>query len=368
MTTRLGIHCIMRALALGALVGMAWSGYGTAEEKPMVPTNGNGVGPTDVGTWYCTYYGDDWEKVGGMGYVPCMYRPLCSDEPDDFRAYNATDTAVIDLHLAQLANAKIDFILFELTPGGLGGYRPAMKPFVDNARVVAGRIKAWNEAYPWKIRYAIAAGSHPDVHGGKDIGLCMEKEAQDVHDTFYNNPDYGGPDNYYQLDGKPLIVYWGSMGQNQAEWQAYEGDKTYGDRFAVRYAQDVVSGSYGWNIYESGTVVHNEVEVVSPGWGHYARKSPPYVARRHGDFYRRCWDTVFANPRPRIVMIVTFNDYLENTAVWTADTTRLTDADPWCEADGTPNPAMYWDITVEKIRELRGGKASPSQPPKPSAP
>ena len=68
-------------------------------------TNGNGLGPTDVGTWYCTYYGDDWSNVGGMGYPPTLYRPLCSAVPGDFRTYNAADTSVIDYHLEQLAEA-----------------------------------------------------------------------------------------------------------------------------------------------------------------------------------------------------------------------------------------------------------------------
>lgn len=133
----------------------------------------------------------------------------------------------------------------------------------------------------------------------------------------------------------------------------YYGDKTYGNRFSIRYAQDVVKGSYGWNIYATGTVLDDEVEVVSPGWGHFARKVPPYVPRLHGDFYRRCWNTVLNNPKAKIVMIVTFNDYLENTAVWTADTTNLTDAERWENPDGELNPSLYWNITVEKIAALR---------------
>ncbi|HEX7411825.1 MAG TPA: hypothetical protein VF298_06760 [Bacteroidales bacterium] len=40
-------------------------------------------------------------------------------------------------------------------------------------------------------------------------------------------------------------------------------------------------------------------------------------------------------------MIVTFNDYLENTAVWTANTTNLTDADKWYGHDGQSHPWMY---------------------------
>lgn len=317
-------------------------------------TNGNGLGSSDVGIWYCTYYSENWVKVGEMGYKSCMYRPLCSNTPGDFRTYNATDIAVIDFHLQQITNAKIDFILFELTPGGLGDYRPSMNAFVDNARVVAQRLKVWNDNNTWKIKYAIAAGAHPDVYVNDPVGLCMEKEALDVYQSFYDNQEYGGPDNYYQLNGKPLLVYWGDIVQMPASWESFQGDKTYGERFTIRYAQDVRSGSYGWNIYSGGTVINDEVEVVSPGWGHYDRDIPPYVSRLEGDFYRQCWDTILNNPRPAIVMIVAFNDYLENTAVWTADTTDLTDADKWYDRGKQLHPSMYWDITVENIKALRG--------------
>ena len=317
-------------------------------------TNGNGLGPTDVGTWYCTYYNDDWDTVGGTAYPPTMYRPLCSDKPGDYRAYNSADISVIDYHLRQIANAKIDFILFELSPLRFFEDRPHEHIFIENARVVARRLKIWNDGNPWKIKYAIAAGAHAGVFHGDPIGTYMEKTAQNVYDTFYNDPDYGGPDNYYQLNGKQLLVFWGRMNKNEPAWNSYEGSKTYGDRFSIRYAQDVQSGSYGWNIYESGPVIHPEVEVASPGWGHYTRTDTPYVSRQRGDFYEKCWQTILQNPRPAIVMIVAFNDYWENTAVWTSDTALLTDADQWIGHDGKQHPSMYWDMTVRNIGILRG--------------
>ncbi|NLV73509.1 MAG: hypothetical protein GXY52_02320 [Chloroflexi bacterium] len=322
---------------------------------PSILTNGNRPATTDVGTWYCTYYDDNWDNVGGMGYVPTYYRPLCSDTPDDYRTYRADDAAVIDYHLAQLAAAQIDFILFEVTPGGLGGYRLTMQPFVDKARAVCERLALWNAGNPWKIRYAIAAGAHYGVYQSDPVGLCMEREAQEVWETFVTNPAYGGEDTCYQLNGKPLLVYWGDPEANPRHWAAYEGDKTYGERFSIRYASDVRAGTYGWNIYASGTVLHPEVEVVSPGWGHYTRAEPPYVERQAGRFYQRCWDTVLGNSLPAIVMVVTFNDYLENTAVWTADTSAVTDADRWLNPAGELDPALYWRLTVDNIRRLRKG-------------
>ena len=317
----------------------------------------------DVGIWYCPYYFtspyDLWEEPYGSA-TRIEYRPLCSNTPGDFRKYDATDPEVIDFHLQQIADAKIDFLLFELSPGGLGGYRLSgwCEQNVKNAREVCKRIKVWNdnEQKTWKIKYAIAGGCHPDVWDNKPgfaAGLCMEDTARDVFDTFVNNPEYGGADNYYHLNGLPLLVFWGWPDSVSNHWANYGGDKTFGNRFALRPASDCQYGQYGWNISASGPVVHSEVEVVSPGWGHYGRAVPPYVYRRNGDFYRECWERILKRPLPQIVMVVTFNDYWENTAVWTADTESLTDADKWHEKDGRPNPSMYWDMTKEYIHRMR---------------
>jgi len=343
------------------LTAVAWAdGVGRQKETPM---------KTDIGIWYCTYYQtkptDIWDEKYGTTTV--KYRPLCSNKPGDFRKYDADDPAVIDFHLEQLADAKIDFILLECTPGGLGGYRPATKHIVDKARVVCERIKAWNDdpRHAWKIRYAIAAGCHPDVWDNKPgfpVGLCMEDTAQDVSNTFVNNPAFGGAANYYHLNGQPILVFWGYGDPVSNHWANYKGTKTSGNRFALRTASGCRAGEYGWNIPGSGTVLHQEVEVVSPGWGHYARAEPPYVARRKGDFYRECWKKVLGNPLPRIVMIVAFNDYWENTAVWTADTANLTDADKWEDAGGKLNPSMYWEMTKDYISQLRKAELAAGTP------
>jgi hypothetical protein len=321
-----------------------------ADAQATPKTNGNGAGPTDVGIWYCTYYGDVWTTEGP--YPPPQERPLCSNRPGDYRIYNSADVAVIDFHLQQIAKAKIDFLLLELTCVGAGGFRASGGKHVDNARIVAQRIKIWNDNHAWKIKYAIAAGAHWNNYGSTPICSFMEGEAHDIYDTFYNNPAYGGPDNYYQLNGKPLIVYYGDWGQMSA-FDRYKGDKTYGNCFTVRYAMYVLNGSYGWNILSSGTVANAEVEVVSPGWG--GGTKPPSVLRRQGDFYGQCWNTVLSNPKPTIVMIVSFNDYWEKTAVWITDTTKVTDVEKWSGHDGQLHPALYWEMTINHIEALRSG-------------
>ncbi|MCL2622404.1 MAG: hypothetical protein FWD31_01960 [Planctomycetaceae bacterium] len=323
-------------------------------------------GSPDVGIWYCTYYFTSPYDVWDLEYGPetkVKYRPLCSNTPGDFRKYDAADPDVIDFHLQQIADAKIDFLLFELSPGSLGGYRTEGENVrwvisVNNAREVCKRIKIWNDnkQNKWKLKYAICGGCHPDVwdnQPGFPPGLCMEDTARDVYDSFFNNPEYGGADNYYHLNGLPLLVFWGYSDSISNHWANYGGDKTYGSRFSLRPASGCHYGEYGWNIAPTGTVLHSEVEVVSPGWGHYTREVPPYVYRRNGDFYKECWEKVLKYPLPQIVMITTFNDYWENTAVWTADTANLTDADKWCEKDGQLNPSMYWDMTKYYINKMR---------------
>ena len=320
---------------------------------------------TEVGIWYCPYYFtspyDLWEMPYGSGIPAAQYKPLCSDAPGDFRKYDAADPEVIDFHLRQIADAKIDFLLFELSPGGLGGYREDggwNMNSIANAREVCKRIKIWNddEQNKWKLKYAVCGGCHGDVWGNDPDfppALCMEDTARDVFDSFYSNPEYGGPDNYYHLNGQPLLVFWGYSDSISNHWANYDGDKTYGNRFALRPAAGCQAGEYGWNISQSGTVIHSEVEVVSPGWGHYSRAEPPYVYRRNGDFYKECWEKVLRHPPPQIVMIASFNDYWENCAVWTADTANLTDADKWQDHSGELNPSMYWDMTKYYIGKMR---------------
>ena len=320
---------------------------------------------TDVGIWYCPYYFtspyDLWEMPYGTG-KKVEYRPLCSDVPGDFRKYDADDPDVIDFHLRQLAEAKIDFLLFELSPAGLGSHKMEENNWsnisVKNAREVCKRIKAWNDNRQngWKIRYALCGGCHSGTWGLAP-GLVMEDIARDVFESFFENPEYGGADSYYHKDGKPLLVFWGYPDSVSNHWANYGGDKSYGSRFALRTAAWCQAGEYGWNISPTGPVIHGEVEVVSPGWGHYLRDDPPYVGRRSGAFYKNCWEKLLRHPLPEIVMIASFNDYWENTAVWTSDTENLTDADKWRDQNGEPNPSMYWDMTKHYIEKLRGGAA-----------
>jgi hypothetical protein len=319
-------------------------------------TNGNGVGPSDVGIWYCTYYPTVWTNV--IGYTRAgTYLPLCSDKTNDFRNYASDDIKVIDYHLQQLAEARIDFVALELSPGGLGGYRKTdiYNYMVGCGRKTCERIAVWNKTHSWKIKYALGVGVHEDCRGNDSWGLAIEKVAEDVAKTFLNNPNYGGPDDYYHLNGKPLLICYGlRLPQLIQEWAGYKGEKIYGDQFTLRtFTGYAAAGEYGWPLpLHQGTLLHPEIELVQPGFNVHR---PNEIERRNGgDFYRACWEKVLQNKKPQIVMIQAFNDYLEESAVWTTDTRHLeTDQEKWLGHDGQLHPAMYWELTKEYIGRLR---------------
>lgn len=323
-------------------------------------TNGNGVGPSDVGIWYCTYYPTNWTDI--IGYRTAgTYRPLCSGKPGDYRNHASDDIAVIDYHVEQLAAARIDFVALELSPGGLGGYRKseAYNYMVQCGRLTCERIHKWNAAHPWKLRYALGVGVHQDCRGSDSWGQAIEKVAKDVYETFYTNASYGGPDTFYHLNGKPLLICYGIRLEHlKSEWGNYTGDKTYGDRFTLRsFTGYAAEGEYGWPLpLHKGTLLHSEVELVQPGFNVHRPNEVEY--RKGGAFYRSCWEKVLDNPKPQIVMIQAFNDYLEESAVWITDTGAL-DAtqEKWTGQDGKLHPAMYWEMTKDYINRLRSSPA-----------
>ena len=54
-------------------------------------------------------------------------------------------------------------------------------------------------------------------------------------------------------------------------------------------------------------------------------------------------------------MIASFNDYNENTGVYTADTSKCKAEfdEQWVDVNGKLNASMYWDMTKEGINKLR---------------
>lgn len=348
--------CIVGLLA-GIVLLLTLPFTATAETPAMeLTTNGNG-GKTDVGAWFITYNTRSmWGNNFGSGY-PIKYRAIMSDGSYGIPASN--DIPTIDFQLQMLADAKIDFVLFDLTNGGLTGeipYGDGNEWIVFNAAITCKRIAEWNATHDWKIKYAVAVGCYAAIRGDLSIGQVTEYQAKAVWEQFYEHPLYGG-EHYYQVDGKPMLIIhdWGANSLTRPDgWNSYTGDRTYGDRFFVRCGQGGEKGTYGWHT-RYGTVVDEEVEVVCPGQN-TAGPGAANILRNGGRYYETAWNVVLDNPSPRILMIASFNDFNEGTGIMPADTSACDPEieEPWTNyRTGKLDANMYWNMTCEGIARLR---------------
>ena len=338
-----------------------------ATQASAIKTNGNGD-PTDVGIWYCA----NWDARGGGWWPLSSYRPLLPD--GSYGMHDSSDSAVIDFHLEKLAAAQIDFILFDDTNGDFNGYGPQNSWIKEKSKAVCTRIKLWNRCHAWKIKYAFGIGSCMIGERGFPTATSydvIEQQAHCVDEEVFSRSDYSA-DDYYQIDGKPLLVVLDYKKDARARWAKFPGPKVWADRFAIRWAgtsgaYSAATGDYGWAMNSAGVLLGPEVEYLQPGHNNHL---PPgagwmHTLRRKGDAYVENWDRILGNPLPRIVMIGAFNDYTEDSAIWTADTSidypkaRLP-IERWQGHDGRLHPSMYWDYTVAIIRTLRHGAHKPT--------
>jgi hypothetical protein len=332
-----------------------------------IRTNGNG-GPTDVGIWYCA----NWNANGGGWWHLATYRPLLPN--GTYGMYDSADAAVIDFHLQKLAEAQIDFILFDDTNGDFNGYGPQNVWIKEKSKAVCARIKRWNREHTWKIKYAFAIGSFmigdPDYPTATSYDV-IEQQARCVAQEVFLNPNFESSD-YYQIDQRPLLVVLDYKKDARTRWAGYQGSKAWAGQFSIRWAgtsghYSAAKGDYGWAMNAAGVLLDPEVEYLQPGHDNHlpARRGWMHTSRRRGDYYINNWNKILSNPLPRIIMIGAFNDYTEDSAIWTADTsveypnTRLP-IEPWLGHDDQLHPSMYWDYTEGIIRTLRQGAPQPT--------
>ncbi len=369
--------------------------------KLALTTNGNHLGPTDVGIWYTPV------STGSGNFLPLG--PAGQYSIPDY-----SSSATNNFYLTEIANAKIDFLIFDNTNGGFtpsygynSGPNEQTTQYVKNSGLMAGNIKIWNASHNWKMKYVQAIGywSTTDSHitnriymkGLNDAnGLTVndynkdgiagdfnrdapgsfndviERQAKEVYANFVQNANYGGVSSYYFLEGKPLLIIFAGADEalpiQLAEWYSFAAtsafENSYTNKFTVRIAKVGEKGTYGWpplgGLEEfklpnaAGTRIDDEVELVSPG---YIVGGVNYIERKGGDFYRNnCWSKVLSTKRPTVLVIASFNDYDENTATWTAKSTSscISPCRPWLDVNGIEQPNMYWDMTKSYINRLRG--------------
>jgi hypothetical protein len=339
---------------------------------------------------------DHYITIDEYKYLPdaAVWGTANDNDKEGYRQYLSSDTDIIDYHLQQMTMAKIDFVLFDLTNGELGtnstggtnlnymgGYDGANRFFVNNARTFCTRLKAWNDSHTWKIRYAIACGTwwnsgsdgKPGSGFANAAGLA-NSEAWGAFNTFYNNSSYGGPDNYYQLDGKPLLVIHdgGTTAQGIIDTinttpTSYPGAANFSLRPSGAGSGDgAPAGWYGWWAPRYGPQYTDEMTFMHPGHNSHTSWA---IKRDYANYYKNGWSTILGwSPKPKIVLIASFNEYIEDNAVWTADTTYLDptiltatypDQPPRGEqwqssTGGSLLPWLYWDLTVSNVYVLRG--------------
>lgn len=350
-------------LAFAVIFTCIGSALATVSAETAIVTNANGKS-TDVGIWYTPYNCSEFfaHRFADPDSNPVGYRGLLPD--GSYGIPFAGDTDIMDFYIEQMAKAGIDFVMFDLTNGGLTDKNSygwgAENEFAGNrwnvrySELFAERLSKWNDTHAWKIRYAVSVGTYPDMcEGYEDAGYVANVQAEGVIELFLNDEVIG--DDYYIFDGKPLITLfdWTKMASNTTAVMEYIYNETSAlSKFTVRSASVGQAGGYSWNNNQNGgaAVYDDEVVTVCPGHA-LAAASTPNDSRRNGATYKENWDVVLnAEVAPRVVMISSFNDYMENTAVFVTNTDGCVETNAEEKWD---NPYQYWDMTVENIAALR---------------
>ncbi|MBF0432816.1 MAG: VCBS repeat-containing protein [Fibrobacteria bacterium] len=359
--------------------------------KKAETTNSNHASYTDVGIWYEHYPQSKQE-----------FEMLQSNNTFDDPIWHIMDPVEIEYHLDEIAEAKIDFIIFDNTNGGYdvdanrattdyNSVDHTMDNYIAVSKFVTTQLKNWNDVSSWKIKYVHAIGVWKsggkylnNTSPGASFDDCINSQAEVVWNDFIRNQTYGGNDASFHLEGKPLLILYMStdpFDEILSNWYAYTQKPSYATsfskKFTIRFAGQGAKGQYGWapNAGKAapfdpitlnqldpstlGTVPDEEVELVSPG--HWAVTTPGWpkdceVARNKGQFYKQNWDRVFSNPLPKIVSIVAFNDYTERQAVFPGKglPSCVSGVDcEWLDQNNMVNSNMYWDMTKNYINILR---------------
>jgi len=378
------------AISLVLTMGSAERAFAT------ITTNGNG-GPTDVGIWYEPLYTlvppgpvNQWNGNGSyLNNLPLVNWSQVSGSPSYrsgyYEIYDSSNATVIADDMVSLATAKIDFILIDMTNGGLGGVEPGNNWIDAYAGAIMTGVANWNASNSWKLRVAFAVG---DYQGGSQNadGADLEAQAQAVYTTYANSMTYGTPNNWYQMNGLPLLVIYYALSPSQLASYCASNDCTYINKFQIEYANYQGAGQWGWNLTPSGTQVDPAglVEEVTPGWKLDA-VGQQLDPRNDGTFYQNNWNVVFNNTRPRIVLLAAFNDWSEQMGLWINDTAAspyspspgynmggsVRPLEVWTLPDENITLDGYWNYTISAICYLRNGTStacSGGTSPKPSWP
>lgn len=325
---------------------------------------GGGVGGTTLGGLWQVIDFVDSEDVGGYptriqysgdanaynlwGRWSIRYRPFTAGEPGQ---YDSGDPDVIDEHLLELSEAGIDFLVFDETNRLQCDQAGSSASWICPRSIrVAERIADWNEGdeNP-EIRFALAIGGNQYLETRAIPGeteaqwrerlqsertASIRSEAEIVEDYFLVP---GRKEGYQKIDGKPLLVVYYAQFVNEKGWvlPGAPDPGNVADDFTVKWALGTIAKStpgieqiakdhYGW-AYFQGPVVNDELMVVLPGFFNHDLASFEHgvrASRDCGRFYEENWSEVLGQV-PDTVVIVSYNDFTEETAIQRSDTSEL---------------------------------------------
>lgn len=342
-------------------VGSTWQGLGNVF-GPEYPGAAPVVFEQATGRWKVLPADNDylkpntwntWEAGLNVASREIKYRPRTAGV---YGMYDSGDPVAIDEHLAMFAAAKIDFVILDMTNS-----IDADNNYIKNRAIAfMERLAAWNaEPGNRPIKYAFAVGYIQFNHNPQSF----ENEARVVMEQFVSHPVYGGPDNYYYEDSKPLIVSFSSYEDRQAI-ESWTGDKTYQNQYTIKYAQGRVPEGgnppaadnglyYGW-VAPNGSLANPDAMLINPG--HNPNNGDSVVSRvkdgANGGFYADNWARIQA-AKPQTIIISSFNEFAEETSIQPADTAELlAPSEKWYNTANQLDPDFYWNMTVEKINAL----------------
>ena len=310
---------------------------------------------TQIGIWYSIWYdegaGSIWENDRGPTQQPIYYRPLLKD--GTYGTYKSSDRTIMQWHIEEISNAGIDFLIFDQT----NDIDTGNGTLNNNALRMVRCIYDWNNAGNRPLKYCSAIGAYAALNNDMTI---IESEAKKLWERYVDGKSFGTEDYHLYVDGKPLMII---FEVSVEEWNTYKkenpGKTPYADKFTIRFAEGHAyePGYWGW-VMPKGTLVNEDVACVIPGWYKF---NHPYekVYRNRGKTYQKNWETVLASDIiPNHIVINSFNEYAEHTAVFTAKTTGFPSGYPiekWIDSTGKENPSMYWDMTKLYISKYRNG-------------
>ncbi len=336
-----------------------WTGvadvYGNNHPGPVVFKNSGGIWQAIPGAYHASQPGtydnyyykptqtNTWE-ARNYGYVPVG------------GTYDSGDTAKINAHLSELNAADVDFILLDLTNKIFNDRKRAARRAADICDTVVASSTG--------VQFAIAID-------GRTSPASLESEAKHAWNLFLGNGSgtyeavdkCAGTPRYFDItEGsvtKPLLAVYVDSGDRQA-WENYTGSKTYANNFNIKWVQGTVRssnlGSYpasdyiGW-VFNEGAIKNNDLMTFSPGWDNHGTSSTPPVPRDNANFYKeKGWERVVCDgTMPDMVVIASYNEYGEETAVAPSDTSALPLNKQWS------SPGRYWDITEDFNAAYKAG-------------